>query len=496
MARLPVRTNKDNSSVDFAVKNIFPNASVPIKEASYGVKPSDSVLTFDVSQNPITVVLSEEMLHNVTTIKVVAGDLAVNNITILAPANHTINGEASLTLQDISEGVRIYKPNFLNDYKYEFFYADINEFIPVDFEWTANGQLEVTYKAGNTTSFVTPYFIDGVLAGFEITQDVNPNAQSFDLAAGLAQIDAQLVTVPGAAYAVSLNPSLTDSRIDLFVLDATGTITVVEGTPDVNPVPPPTPVGTIVLYEIGISPEADGTDPSKFSFAAANFIGPGSTSLTLPNGTANGQPLAWNNPLQQWRVVNNLILSNGLISAFLGELTIAAPSVLSLTGNDVSINAASNIQFISERIFALGNLNLSDGTATAPTAGDIRYLGGSFGGYNGTTWIEFGTAPVTQVVAPVANAITANLNSGDIVRVTLDQNITTVTLSNAAEGVIYILELIQGGTGSYTVTWPAGIDFGNYGVPILSTAVGRKDLIYLYRSNGKFLASYAIGYTN
>ena len=485
MARLPISTPANNAINDYAFKNLFPEQEVPIVATSYGLKPNDSTVLLDVSVNPITVHLTPQMNFNSTNIKIVGGNLAANNVTILAPTGFTINGGASITLQNPGESIRVYKPNNNNDFKIEYYYENIKTNLPSNYQWAANGQLTVTNLDGSTDVFTTPYFIDGVIDGFVLTQSPSPNANTFVLSAGTAQIDAQVVTNGGGSVTVSLNPSLTNSRIDLIVINNAGVISVVEGTPGVSPLPPAVPVNSFVLYEIGISTQATGSTPSKFTFAAANVIGPGN-NLALPNGTVNGQMLVWDNPLQQWRVLSNLAFTNNSISTFTGNLSLVAAAVLTLQGTSVVLN--------SNRITALGNLNISDSTASSPLAGDLRYLGGSFGGYNGSTWIEFGTAPVIQVVASVSNTLTANLNSGDVVRVTMTQNITTINLSNAAEGVIYILELIQGGTGSYTVTWPATIDFGNYGAPILSTTVGRKDLIYLYRSNGKFLASYGTGY--
>jgi hypothetical protein len=502
MARLPISTPSNSLINDYAFKNIFPEQAVPIVAASYGLKPNDSTILLDVSINPITVQLTPQMSFNSVNIKVIGGNLAANNVTIIAPAGFTINGGTSITLQDPGESIRVYKPNNINDFKIEYYYENINSYLPTNYQWTNNGELAVTNVDGSINTFNTPYFIDGVIDGFTLTQEPSPTANIFNLSGGVAQINAQLVSNVGGIFSIATNPSLTNSRIDLIVIDINGDISVIQGTLSPNPVPPNVPPFSLVLYEIGVSTQADGTDPSKFTFAAANIIGSGGT-VSLPNGVYTGQILVWNNTLKQWRTLNGLVFSNNLITNMSGNLTLAATTALILQGNglngnfvgNVLITTTNTITFDAVRTSISGSFNIGDST-TPPIAGDLRYLGGSFAGYNGNSWIEFGTAPVIQVVASSANTLTANFNLGDIVRVTMTENITTLNLSNAAEGVIYILELIQGGSGSYTITWPSSVDFGNYGAPILSTIVGRKDLIYLYRSNGKYLASYAIGYNN
>lgn len=52
-----------------------------------------------------------------------------------------------------------------------------------------------------------------------------------------------------------------------------------------------------------------------------------------------------------------------------------------------------------------------------------------------------------------------------------------------AAGFIGTLRVIQGGSGSYTLTYSADFDFGYEGVPALSTAVGAEDVLS-FRSNG------------
>lgn len=52
--------------------------------------------------------------------------------------------------------------------------------------------------------------------------------------------------------------------------------------------------------------------------------------------------------------------------------------------------------------------------------------------------------------------------------------------TNYKKGLTYVLALIQGGTGSKTITWPASFNWGAAGTPVLSTAAGKCDIITLY----------------
>lgn len=62
---------------------------------------------------------------------------------------------------------------------------------------------------------------------------------------------------------------------------------------------------------------------------------------------------------------------------------------------------------------------------------------------------------------------------------TLGANRTLSTPTNPHEGLTYTLQVIQDGTGSRTVTWPASFDWGSAGAPTLSTAAGKVDVVTL-----------------
>jgi hypothetical protein len=71
----------------------------------------------------------------------------------------------------------------------------------------------------------------------------------------------------------------------------------------------------------------------------------------------------------------------------------------------------------------------------------------------------------------------------------------TITLTSPSSGSFRSLLLLvtQDGTGSRTITWPGSIDWGNPGVPTLSTAANAMDLVNLFTVNGGSTWYAAVG---
>lgn len=73
-----------------------------------------------------------------------------------------------------------------------------------------------------------------------------------------------------------------------------------------------------------------------------------------------------------------------------------------------------------------------------------------------------------------------DMASGYNAKVTLGGNRTMAAPTNPKVGLSYALEVIQDGTGSRTIAWNAAFDWGLAGTPTLSTAAGKRDLVFLY----------------
>jgi len=138
---------------------------------------------------------------------------------------------------------------------------------------------------------------------------------------------------------------------------------------------------------------------------------------------------------------------------------------------------------------------------SSPTLNQQYSYGGFTWVYNNTGWVlQQGTSgwptPVVQTVTYSATP-TISWTSKDVTKITLTGN-AVITNSGAVDGQKMILQLIQGGSGSYTVTFTSETQFGtSFTSFTLSTAVGKLDMIGLVysSSNSKYnIVSFAAGY--
>lgn len=129
-----------------------------------------------------------------------------------------------------------------------------------------------------------------------------------------------------------------------------------------------------------------------------------------------------------------------------------------------------------------GSVNGITLTGTVTSSGNLT-LGGAL-------------TPQTQA-SSVATSTTINWANKDVTTLTLTGN-TAITNSGAVNGQKMILQLVQGGSGSYTVTFTSETQFGTSFTSItLSTTVGKMDMIGLVYStvNNKYnIVSFAAGY--
>jgi hypothetical protein len=110
--------------------------------------------------------------------------------------------------------------------------------------------------------------------------------------------------------------------------------------------------------------------------------------------------------------------------------------------------------------------------------------------YNGTAWRVLSAG--AQSVAASTATTTVNMSSGNVQNITLTAS-TTLTLSSATVGT-YIMKLIQGGSGSYTVTWPGTVIWSGGTAPTLTTTVGKVDIVTLVFDGTNFYGTYSLNY--
>lgn len=186
----------------------------------------------------------------------------------------------------------------------------------------------------------------------------------------------------------------------------------------------------------------------------------------------------------------------------------AAPSV-EAEGGDANINldlfgkgtGSIRLNGTSTTVTSAGVLNAAGPTFTGTTNTGALTVGGAFISSSGTN--TFGgsgnfTVSTSGTVSVTGNTLTStrgfasaefaggnatgsvniNFASGQNQIFTLTGN-TTFTFLNPTNGATYKIRLVQGGSGSYTVSWPV-IKWAGGAAPTLSTIVGREDIITLY----------------
>jgi hypothetical protein len=101
-----------------------------------------------------------------------------------------------------------------------------------------------------------------------------------------------------------------------------------------------------------------------------------------------------------------------------------------------------------------------------------------------------------QTITYSATPAAWNMASGYNASITLTGNVTSWTNpTNIQVGITYSLQVIQGGSGGYTVSWPTYLSFGAAGSPTLSTTVGKTDVIScIALTTTKLACTAALGY--
>ena len=84
---------------------------------------------------------------------------------------------------------------------------------------------------------------------------------------------------------------------------------------------------------------------------------------------------------------------------------------------------------------------------------------------------------VTSQALPVTATAAWDFSLGGWGTATLVNSITTLTFANPPAAGTLRWQIVQGGTGSYTIAWPASVKWPGGTAPTLSTAVGTVDVV-------------------
>jgi hypothetical protein len=154
--------------------------------------------------------------------------------------------------------------------------------------------------------------------------------------------------------------------------------------------------------------------------------------------------------------------------------TAAAPSFRALVGADIPEASATLKGGVS--------------TGTQTFAGDKAFSGSTTLASASVTGAITAKNYVTTVPTSTTAAATTSINfsTGNIFKITLGTNITTLTITNAVAGT-YLLEIIQGGT--YTVTFPTAWKWSGGSAPTITATSGKIDIITIVYDGTTYFAS-------
>jgi hypothetical protein len=84
-------------------------------------------------------------------------------------------------------------------------------------------------------------------------------------------------------------------------------------------------------------------------------------------------------------------------------------------------------------------------------------------------------------------ATSINLDAAAYYVVTMTGNVTSLSFSAvpaSPQAFAVTMEIVQGGAGSYTITWPGSIKWPSNVAPVLTTTVGKIDVVTLVTRDG------------
>lgn len=92
-----------------------------------------------------------------------------------------------------------------------------------------------------------------------------------------------------------------------------------------------------------------------------------------------------------------------------------------------------------------------------------------------------------------SSSYAVNWLASSIVEITLTGSVT-LTFSNLAAARAMTLVVVQGGSGSYTLTYPAAVKWAGGAAPTLSTGVGDVDVLtFFVRADGSTVLGFPAG---
>lgn len=180
----------------------------------------------------------------------------------------------------------------------------------------------------------------------------------------------------------------------------------------------------------------------------------------------------------------------------IGSLTQTEAMRIRSTGNvliGTTTDDGTNKLQVAGGVSLTGALSVGS-SPSAGTSGQVLVSGGAGAA---PSWKSIPPAKISAVTATTTSA-TVDFTNSDTVRLTLQSNVTTLTITGASDGQKCLLEVIQDATGSRTITWPANVRFGTDITSItLTTTASKTDrvgFIYVSGANKYDVVSLARGF--
>lgn len=389
------------------------------------------------------------------------------------------------------------------------------------------------------------FVVSGVTAGQDRAITV-PNAASTLVVADTGSSNNFLTAISASGAISKAQPSATNLSNGVT---GSGAV-VLAGSPTLTA----PNIGAAVATQISgltspVTPNAaGGTDLGSVGLPFANaYVGGSATNNIKITGTATAArtftlPDANCNPVQPDTGASNNFLTaissagviskaqpafsniSGIATATQGGTGVSNSSTITLGG---AISTANSLTTSGN--FALTLTTTAGTNVTFPTTGTLATLAGSesltnkklgslttngfvkTSGGDGTLSVDTGAYITASSSNTLTNKISTNMpetqqtltdgatvswdtNSGGSAKVTLGGNRTLSNPTNTQNGAIYVLEVIQDGTGSRTLSygtnfvWPAGT------APTLTTTLNKRDLLTFYCSNSKLYGISTLNY--